>query len=391
MSMKNVLDPLALYKKSPNTYPQAGLIKDVKERGLCVAPTPAEIERIREAGASQELIDAIVPPAPSPPQPVSRPTLTPAPKKEGHLRVLCQPVDCKVMNGDKPLGVTKNNEFVSDPLPVGPIALTVSQQDYDVEPKFPEVIIKENETATVSIKLTVSREALLREGKKQFSDMITALGGEEGLKALSFFKAKGILQSYDRTGQETDWDVEAILKSPDLARFEVNRRGKRDKKDKFLAFNVEHRLDWQNQEKKPSPQWDELDQALRRVQEHQLARLLERFRSDGFKIIASDLVVKPGDETVVKAEGSGETYSIRIGADHRPREIVYEGTLVDKGLRVLFSEYADQNGASFPMTMQLQFPDAERHALALKLGAVELNPAGVKDSGLRPPPNKKKR
>jgi hypothetical protein len=382
VSMKNVLDTLALYRKSPNTYPQAGLIRNVKERGFCGATTPEEIDRIREAGGSPELIATIAPPAPAPPPlPGPGPTPTPEPAKEGRLRVLCQPLDCNVtVDGAKFLGATTKGEL-SVPLPPGPISVTVAQQDYDAEPKFQNVEIKDHDTTSIAFKLSVSRDALLREGKKQFSEMVTALGGDDGLKALSFFKGNGILQCYDRAGQQTEWNFAATMKPPDQARFEVGRRGK---KGSYIAFNTDSSLEWQKTEKE-SPQWDEMDQSLRRLREHQLSRLIERLKSDGFKTIASDLIVKPGDETVVRAEGGGQTYRIRIGADHRPREIVYEAGLLDKGLRILYSEYAERNGAAYPLSMEIQLPDAERHGLKLQLGAVELNPTDVKDTDLQPP------
>src|ERR1039458_4690674 len=373
VSVKNILDYLALHRKSPNTFGLAAPLKDVRERGFCSRPSPDEMNRIRKAGASPELIDAIDPPtASTAPSVATGPSpAPPPPPKEGRLHIVCQPVDCNAtVVGGKALGATTKGEL-SATLPAGPISVAASQQDYDSEPKFLNVEIKDHETTTVDFKLSVSPDALLREGKKQFSEMIAALGGDDGLKALSFFRASGSLQCYDRTGQQTAWDISsAIMKPPAHARFEVVRRGK---KGTYIAANTERGLEWDKTEK--SPQFDELDIALQRFEEQQISRLIERFKNGEFKMIASELSVKPGDETVIRAEGGGKVYRIRIGVDRRPREITFEAGMLEKGLKISYSDYADRVGTAYPMSMQIQYPDAERHGLAITFRTLDLNPS----------------
>lgn len=379
-SVGDVLNWLAINKKSPATKPIPVLVNMIKKLGFCGRPTAAEYESILAAGATKDLMAVIPKPLPTERGGPPKDPIQPPPRqKEGTLRVLCQPVECNVtVVGGQALGLTTKGEL-SATLLAGPISVGASQPDYDSEPKVHNVEIKDHETTTVTFKLSVSPDGLLREGKKQFSQMIAALGGDEGLKALSFFKASGSLQCYDASGQQTVWDISsALMKPPAQARFEVVRRGK---KGTYIAATSERGLEWDKTEK--WPQFDELDIALQRFEEYQISRLIERFKNEEFKMIASDLSVKPGDETVIRAEGGGKAYRIRIGVDHRPRQIAFESGMLEKGLKISYADYAERAGTAYPMSIQIQYPDAERHGLAVTFRTLDLNPADVKDTDFR--------
>jgi hypothetical protein len=138
-------------------------------------------------------------------------------------------------------------------------------------------------------------------------------------------------------------------------------------------------MEWNKIEEK-SPPFEDLDLSLRRFQEQQIARVIGTLRNGGFKMVASELNPKPGNDAIVRAEGGGRIYRITIGSDMRPREILLESGGLDKGLKVSYSEYVEQGGTAYPLHMEVQYSDVEHHGVAANLRSVELNPATVKET-----------
>jgi hypothetical protein len=380
VNLDQVMQYLALYQKSPNSYPQSIAIGKIKQLGFCERPTDADMGKIKAARGSQELIAAIEeatshadPPAKS--GTVPTPAVPPSRPKEGRLSVVCEPVDCEniSVNG-KVLGHSTNGEYTAT-LAVGLITVVAARENYEVEPRVSNTEIKENATTPVTFKLTVSPAALQAAGTRLFARMVEALGGESGLKALSTFKGAGILSCYDRTGQVMEWDFSGVIKSPDKARFEVNRI--RDK-TKYEAANTAQGLEWSKLDK--APQFSELDFSLRRVQEQHVARRVGELRSGGYKMTTPDLMPKPGEDAIVLAEGGGKVYRIRIGADMRPREILLQSGGLDSGQKVQYSEYEDRGGYVFPKVIEIYYPDAPKHGVKVQLRSVEVNSKGLTDA-----------
>jgi len=380
VSVKRVLELLGYYNKSRNSYPQSQIITLIKDRGFCGRPTPSELDGIKRENGSPELlaaIDAATRETENTPSPVPTEVEVKQPK-QGRLQVLCRPVDCRVSVDGKDLGETKGGEY-SAPHDVGLLTVRADLKDYDVNPKVQNVEVKDAETTAVTFNLTVSRAALETAGERLFARTLEALGGPDGLKTLSFFKAAGTLNCYDRAGQPTAWGFSAIVKSPDKAKFELSIAGS---KLKYEAATTERGLEWNKTDDKNLALFRELDFSLRRFEEQQIARTIGALRNGGFKMIASELTAKPGDDAILRAEGGGQVYRITIGSDMRPRELFLESGGLDKGLKVQYSEYVEREGTAYPMHMEIQYPDAERHGVAVSLRSVELNPSNVKDADL---------
>lgn len=377
VGVDEVLKYLKLYQASKPSYPQSRVINRIKRYGFCTRPTESDFDNIKRSGGSPELVSAIeeatrekgkqvfVPPPPPPPPP----------PKDGVLRVLCQPVDCHISVDGKPVGDSSNGEY-SARLPVGLITVATSREDYDVDQKMQNLEVKDGETVTAVFKLSVSRAALETAGARLFGRTVGALGGPDGLKTLGFFRTSGTLNCYDRGGQPAAWEFSAVVKLPDKVRFNITRTAT---KVKYEAANEEGGLEWSKTDEK-NAHFVDLDLALRRFQEQQIARTIGTFLNGGFKMVATTLNIKEGEDAVLMAEGGGQVFRITIGADMRPREILLESGGLEKGRRVRYSEYVERNGTAYPLQMEVEYADTERHGVAAKLRSVELNPANVKES-----------
>src|SRR3984885_3161004 len=184
--------------RNKNTYPESTLIAAIKQRTVCSRPTASELSKIRSDGGSDKLIDAIEAASPAPllfapvppcPQPEA------AAPKQGRLTVTCSLVDCNVFVNGTSIGTTANR-VLSQNIPEGPAAVSVTAKNYEPDRSQETVEIKNSEPKLIDFKLTASRAALEEMGAKLFAQTIEALGGEDGLKASALVRGKGALTWY---------------------------------------------------------------------------------------------------------------------------------------------------------------------------------------------------
>ena len=190
--------------RNKNTYSESTLIASIKQRTICSRPTASELVKIRSAGGSEKLIDAMEAASPAPllsapappcPQPEA------AAPKHGRLTVTCSLVDCNVFVNGTSIGTT-TNRALSQNIPEGPAAVFVTARNYAPDRPQETVEIKNSEPKLIDFKLTASRAALEEMGAKLFAQTIEALGGEDGLKASAIVRGKGAFTSY-RDGKPT--------------------------------------------------------------------------------------------------------------------------------------------------------------------------------------------
>src|SRR5215469_738712 len=117
-----------------------------------------------------------------------------APRK-GRLTVMCAEVECNVLINGTPAGATSNRALSQD-LPEGPVAVSISADGYQSVPEQEIVNIKDGDPKLVKFELRPSHAALEQRGAKLFLQMIAALGGAEGLKAATALRGTGTLTMY---------------------------------------------------------------------------------------------------------------------------------------------------------------------------------------------------
>jgi hypothetical protein len=263
---------------------------------------------------------------------------------------------------------------LSQTIPEGPAAVYVTAKNYEPDRPQETVEIKDSEPKLIDFKLTASRAALDEMGAKLFTQMVEALGGEDGLKASDLLRGKGAFTSY-RDGKPTEWQIVALIKLPDKARFIVGDfKGGRQS---YEIVRTEGEMELTKTAKGAA--LDDLNLALHQLQDYQLTETLRRLRSPSFKIAATELIPSHGEDVVLAAQGGSERYLISLDTDHRPREVLFESGGLDKGLKVLYSDYAPAGPAFYPKRMQVQRPDST-NGIEVKFDTVELNPPDVRDA-----------
>src|ERR1035437_10248729 len=118
--MARLLKNLETIKTMPTMLNQPILIKRLTRGTLTFQPTPADLESLRKAGASEDVIKLISRkaglPEPTPPQTDTNAPPTP---KQGRLTVSCKPVDCMVSINQKEIGLTTKGELKDRPVETG--------------------------------------------------------------------------------------------------------------------------------------------------------------------------------------------------------------------------------------------------------------------------------
>lgn len=362
--------------RNKNVRFESALIATIQTRTVCSRPSSGELDRLRNAGGSDKLIEAIEgaappsPPAEAPPRPQPEvPTLT-----QGRLTVRCAHVECTVLVNGTPIGVT-TNETLSQTMPEGPILVSAAAKDYEANPSQEIVDIRDNEPKLINFQLKATRSALEATGAKLFQQMITALGGEDGLKASEFVRGKGTITSYSG-GAPTLWDVAALIQQPDKGRFYLSAF--QSGRQSYEIVQIGGAMELAKIGK--GVELDDLNLAIHQLREYQLSEMIRRFQSPSFKIVASDLGTLPAESAVLSAESGSEMYSIRLDSDFRPREILLESGGLDKGIKLMYSDYVHAGPAFYPKRMQVQVPSAKSKGIEVQFATVDLNPSDVRDS-----------
>jgi hypothetical protein len=125
---------------------------------------------------------------------------------------------------------------------------------------------------------------------------------------------------------------------------------------------------------------EDLNLAVHRLEEYQLAQTLQRLQNPGVTIVATDLRPAQSAGTLIRAEGGSEAYSIRLDADLRPQEISVESGGFDKGMKILYADYTQEGPAYFPKRLQVQRPGSATNGVKIQFSRLQLSPADLTDS-----------
>jgi hypothetical protein len=316
------------------------VIKLVEIYGLDFRPTPEDLAKLRNASASDALIGAIEA-ARMPPSPKPLP-------KEGHLAVVCEPVDCEVSLNGEPAGRTTHGVLPWITRVQGSVIVTAVREGYEPALASQETQIRPNQVARVEFLFKPSRAALTTAGNALFRQMIESLG-DDGNQPRTF-RATGTLYIQSAGEHRTAWSLTEWLNLDDLSRFELNRL-----RENYQITVTQPGLQWTKPPKTQEAR--ELEPLIRLLIDNRLPNLLQRFKDPRCTMVAVESAPESEASTAFRVEGNPETYTIILDSAHRPSEIRIESSDPKSRLRLLYSDYAEQGGISYPITTQIILPD----------------------------------
>ena len=344
--------------------------RGIEARGLAFPATPDNLERLRNAGASEGLLRLITRTAPpaSPPS-VARESLA------GPVTVVCSPPECEVAVLGTSRGMTEGGVKVIDGLPPGKTYLEARKDGF--EGAQVEVRLEPRVPVRQLIVLAPTPSTKEKFGSQLFARMIEVLGGEPGLLDMQSLTGSGTTIWQDLEGKRTEWALNMRLRLPDSVYWEMSGAGIKwwvSQSAGHSKFGEKRRNLFGGRRLKGSREAIEGENSVARFLAYQLPAVAQRIREDKMRLLAAEAQPSGSAGTDLRAESAGDSYTIGLAPDFTPRRIVYQSASgVDSGLEVLYSDFRTAGRARYPMSMAVKFTDSPKHVVEVRLTNADLN------------------
>lgn len=337
----------------------------IERRGVNFSPSPADYDRLKQAGAGAEILHVIQakapPPPPSPPPPKPKPE-----PRAGPLNLACAPPDCEVSVNGRSHGRTIDGKLQVRDLPPGEAVIDFSKQGF--ESQQVTVALRPGMPAgrAVTLKPTPVTQAAF--GKQLLGKMIDHLGGDAGLQQASLLTASGNASLWI-AGQRTDWQVTSKLKLPDMALVEINGA----KQKWWTSVNAGESKSDGTRRMAGGPVALEMEKLARLYRDYQLGALTARLQK--MNVSAPQAAPEPDGTWLMRAAGPDGVYKITLDKDLNPQRVVYESPSgLGSGLEVLYLDYQGIQKTIYPKSMTIKFADQQQHGLELRFSDIQLQP-----------------
>jgi len=332
----------------------------IQERGINFFATPENLARLRAAGATPAILEAIRKLAPE------------APKPTAALVVTCFPAECVVRINGRNAGTTTGGKFQKDDLDVGEATVGFEKDGYVGQERKIQLTAEAPYSASIQLEPdTATRQA---NGKNLFLLSRRALGVESDLKSLQVITGSGAVVSY-AGGKQSNWNFDFTTALPNLIEMKAESttgvlvyqcQGEKcaeKKKGHFKFIGGGKQL--------KGPALEELQTNLRGFAQYSLADLLTLLASPSaqFDSLTADSDGKT--EQLIRIETRDAIYKLTLGPDLLPSGIDYESKSgLGSGLKVLFGDYAKLGNARYPKRTTIRLPDAAQHGIEVRLDKV---------------------
>jgi len=285
----------------------------------------------------------------------------------------CSPADCNIGVDGKPRGSTKDGTLGIKDLPPGQIVVDFEREGYIGQQKT--IAIEQGKDVSAEAVLEPSEATKAQFGADLLSMAIQALGGNAGLKDVASLSASGAAVLWNKEGQRSDWTLNTLLKLPDMALFDLEGSvanfwlslvG-----DKYKSGGERKKLGGllgaRSTDKNRSLEAGEFDSGLRIFRDYQVSALVDRVKTNGFRLSAALREADEKGELHLIARGNAEAYEVTLGSDKLPMRVTYQSELgLGSGTEVVYSNYKDAGKGKYPLTMVIKIPDAPHHGMEVQ-------------------------
>jgi len=340
-----------------NAIPLRRRREAIQTRGLSFLPSSEQIENLKAAGASEDMLRLINSSVKS--------TLAsvPAPKPLGGLALTCAPSECEITLNGTALGSTQSGTMEVRGLSAGAWVIDFKKAGYIGSQSTANVVA--DKTTPVSTVLEPDRATQEIFGAELFRKVLRAIGGEDGVKALASVQAVGSTTIGTRDGKSLRWTL-AMRNKQDRALFQV-RAGDGVLHEVAFAgseYKVSKRVKGQDVQDLPTN--------FGLIRDYQLAALFRRLQNPQFKLVASHDLPAAGEEFALVAEGGTEKIFIGLDEHLRPQRVrITTATGVGSAI-VTYSDYFLLEKVSYPRTLQIK-PDGWQQGIDVRFDKVEFS------------------
>lgn len=346
--------------------PPPRLKEAVSRRGISFAPTPADYDRLKQAGAAPDLIQLIASKAPATPK--TNPTKTvPTVVPTGSIALRCSP-DCEVNVNGKSRGRSTRGTLELTGIPAGDAVIDIKKDGFEGQQLTVRLREGAHESRTVTLVPTLAMQQQF--GKQLLTMMIEKMGGNAAVAEESNLTADGNASIWPAGGEQTDWKISAKLKLPAMAFLEISGakiKWSTSMNGGDVRSNGDKKL-------KGSPVALEMEKLIRLYREYQPAALITRMQSDKMKPVATSAEFDSTGHAAFKAVAEAETYRITLNQQGLPIRVSYESASgLGSGLEVVYSDYAAIGKAQYPKSMAIKYAGQAQHGIELHFNEVNLN------------------
>ncbi|HLX46009.1 MAG TPA: hypothetical protein VKR43_21340 [Bryobacteraceae bacterium] len=330
----------------------------IERRGVSFSPTQADLDKLKQAGASEELLLRIR--VKAPPPKVAPPP--PKPALAGPMTLQCTPGDCEIAVNGKPRGTTARGVLVVDGLPAGDTVIDFKKDGFEGQQLSVTARANAASSHSVRLKPTAAHQASL--GKDLLAKMTEKLGGASAFQQASGMTASGNAVLVQSGGQKTEWKVLARLKLPKMSYLEINANGMKWW-DSLSGADIKAEG---SKQMRGGPVAGEMEKLTRLYRDYQPAMLVQRLQT--MRLTAPDGVAEPSGAWLLHAAAENGSLDVFLTPEYTPMRVVSESAT---GVEVLYADYAIVQKAWYPKSMTMKFTDA-LHSFEIHFNQVRFDP-----------------
>jgi hypothetical protein len=340
------------------------LMEAVERRGIAFTPTAAELDQLKQAGASADLLELVKKKAGG----MHKAAAPPAPAT-GVLGLECAPAECEILINGGSKGQTEKGALEIRQAP-GQVVVDFRKPGYEGQQITVPVRSGVRVARSVTLKPTLATQAQI--GKAVFAKMFDRLGGKNGLPDAYTIVAAGNARLWPAGGARTEWQAIARLKlAANMAYIEISGAGLRW----WNSLRASDSKSDGSGKLKGGPVALEMEKLIRLFRDYQLAMLVNRIQAEKMELYSSSAAPDGSGQYDLRAVGEADTYRFTLGDDGAPVKVVYESKSgLGSGLEVVYADYGPLGKTVYPKTMAIRFADQAQHGIELRFDSVRSVP-----------------
>jgi len=332
----------------------------ILNRGIDFSLTSDQVDKLKAAGASEEILKAVR--SKAKPQIVA--SLPPPLKKDpmGTVALTCAPAECDISLDGTPIGATQDGRLELKKRP-GKLVIDFNAKGYIGHQST--FMVEADRTIPVSMVLEPTRVTLEAFGANLLKKVVQSVAGDDGLRELTNVQATGSLTVWSKEGASVRWSL-FMRNNPDRALFQAK------------AGAILHEVAFTGSEFTASKNLkgqDALDLPtdLGFIRDYQISAVLTRMSAPQFKVVANHALPTADEEYPLVAENGTEKIAIGLDSELRPQKVrITTATGVGSAL-ISYSDYVKGQKACYPKTVQIK-PDGAPHGIEVRFDNVDLSP-----------------
>jgi hypothetical protein len=333
----------------------------IQARGIDFAGTSEELDKLKAAGASDDMLELIRSKAKAPTVATARVT-APKPTATGGMSLNCGPSECDI-NLDGKSYATIGGKLELTNLSARKWVVDFRKDGYIGHQNT--VTVEADKVASLSVILEPTRGTQEAYGATLFRKIVQAVGGADGVQALASVQAVGSTTIWTHDGTSVRWTL-LLRNRPDRALFQAK------------AGNILHEVSfigsqYNNSKNLKGADALELPTHFGFIRDAMLAAVITRLQNPEFKIMASHPVPVDGEEFTLFGENSAEKVSIGLDDQSRPVRVRIATSTGVGSAAIAYSDYFKGERAYWPRSVQIK-PDGWQHGIDVRFDSVDLTP-----------------